>query len=89
MRVTPSFFGFDDAACLPVHVEEIIREAVPAYEGKISEDHAPPGMKICALVVLHFPTSLFQRLVDVLARFVFWRRHVLQPYARATIASTG
>src|SRR5436853_6240148 len=44
------FLGFDDAGCLAVHIEEIIREAVPAHEGKISEDHALAGMKIGALV---------------------------------------
>ena len=40
------FLGFDDAGCLAAHIEEIIRKAVPAHEGKISEDHASPSMKI-------------------------------------------
>ena len=62
------FLGFDDAGRFAVHIQEIIREAVPAHEGKISEDHAPPGLKMCALVVLHSPACLFQRLVDVLTR---------------------
>ena len=72
------FLAFDDAGCLTVHIDEIIREAVPAHEGKISEDYAPPGMKICALVVLNFPASLFQRLVDVLTRLIFRSRHGAQ-----------
>ena len=62
------FLGFDDAGCLAVHIEEIIRKTVSAHEGKISEDHAPPGMKICALIVLNFPSCLLQRLVNVFAR---------------------
>ena len=69
------FLGFDDAGGLAVHIEEIVRKAVPAHEGKISEDYAPPGMKICALVVLNSPACLFQRLVDVLARLIFWGGH--------------
>ncbi len=72
------FLGFDDAGCLAVHIEEIIREAVPAHEGKIPEDHAPPGMKICALVLLNSPASLLQRLVDVLTRLIFGSRHEAQ-----------
>ena len=73
-----SFQCFDDAGSLSVHIEEIVREAVPAHEGKISEDYAPPGIEICALVVLNSPASLFQRLVDVLARLIFRRRHGAQ-----------
>ena len=57
--ISSFFHGFDDTGCLAVHIEEIIRETMPAHEGKISEDHAPPGLKICALVVLNSPASLF------------------------------
>ena len=45
----------------------IIREAMSTREGKISEDHARPGMKIWAFVVLNSPGCLFQCLVDILA----------------------
>lgn len=72
------FLGFDDAGCLAVHIEEIVREAVSAREGKISEDHASPGMKICILVVLYSPACLLQRLVDVCAGFIFGGRHGAQ-----------
>src|SRR5207249_9215616 len=74
------FVGFNDAGGLAVHIEEIIREAMPAHEGKISEDYAPPGMKIGALVVLNSPACLLQRLVDVLARLIFRSRHGAREY---------
>lgn len=71
-------FGFDDAGCLAVYVEEVIRETVPTHEGKISEDHALSGMNIGAFIVLHSPACLLQRLIAVLARLIFRGGHATQ-----------
>ena len=51
-----------------------------ACEGKVSEDHAPPRMKICTLVVLNSPACLLQRLVDMLTRVILRSRHGRQEY---------
>ena len=68
-------FRLHNSNSFSIQIQQIVRKAMPAHEGKISEDHAPPGMKICALVVLNSPASLFQRLVDVLARLIFRSGH--------------
>jgi hypothetical protein len=52
---------------------------MPAHERKVSEDHSPTRMKMCALVFLYFPTRVLQRLVDMFAGLVFQGWHAQAP----------
>ena len=62
---------------------------MPAHEGEVPEDHAPPGMKIGALVVLNSPASLLQGFINMLACFVLGRGHMNVSFTNSTNTRAG
>lgn len=73
----PGLLGLDDARRLPVHVEQVVREAVAGFQRKLADRHAPVRRDVGLVGVTDHPPRLAQQPVDLLARLLLGGGHAL------------
>ena len=82
-------FGFHNAGCVSIDVQEVIGKAMPWSELELANRDAATGFNVDAAAILDQPSGRGEQAVDVCAGTVFWPASGWGDHERFVASLTG